>query len=61
MLRNALDHGIESAEDRAQAINLFALHFPESWQEASSVMIEVSDDGKGMDAQKLRDKAVSKA
>jgi two-component system chemotaxis sensor kinase CheA len=31
-----------------------------AWQEASSVMIELSDDGKGMDPKKLRDKAISK-
>ena len=61
MLRNALDHGIESAEDRAQANKpVRATISLKAWQEASSVMIEVSDDGKGMDAQKLRDKAVSK-
>ncbi|MBC3884881.1 chemotaxis protein CheA [Undibacterium griseum] len=61
MLRNALDHGIETGEERLQknksqraAISLKA------WQEASSVMIEVSDDGKGMDAQRLREKAISK-
>ncbi|MFZ6691061.1 chemotaxis protein CheA [Undibacterium sp. SXout20W] len=61
MLRNALDHGIETSEDRLvtnksprATISLKA------WQEASSVMIEVSDDGKGMDAQRLRDKAISK-
>lgn len=61
MLRNALDHGIETSEERINAnksprstISLKA------WQEASSVMIEVTDDGKGMDAQRLRDKAISK-
>jgi len=61
MLRNALDHGIETSEER-----LIANKSPratislKAWQEASSVMIEVSDDGKGMDAQRLRDKAISK-
>ncbi|MBC3860850.1 chemotaxis protein CheA [Undibacterium jejuense] len=61
MLRNALDHGIETSEER-----LISNKSPRStislkaWQEASSVMIEVSDDGKGMDAQRLRDKAISK-
>ncbi len=61
MLRNALDHGIETSQERLvtnksprATISLKA------WQEASSVMIEVSDDGKGMDAQRLRDKAISK-
>jgi len=61
MLRNALDHGIETAEERLasnkSARSTISL---KAWQEASSVMIEVSDDGKGMDAQRLRDKAISK-
>lgn len=61
MLRNALDHGIESSEERAQSKKTpRATISLKAWQEASSVMIEVSDDGKGMDAQRLRDKAVSK-
>jgi two-component system, chemotaxis family, sensor kinase CheA len=61
MLRNALDHAIETPEERAatskspkSAILLKA------WQEGSSVMIEVADDGKGMDPVKLRTKALSK-
>ncbi len=61
MLRNSLDHGIESREERAltnkttkAAISLKA------WQEASSVMIEVTDDGKGMDANRLRQIAINK-
>ncbi len=61
MLRNALDHGIETAAERAatgkpakSAILLKA------WQEGSSVMIEVSDDGKGMDPDRLREKALAK-
>ncbi|HEY4075144.1 MAG TPA: chemotaxis protein CheA [Herbaspirillum sp.] len=61
MLRNSLDHGIESADERVAAgksakstISLKA------WQEASSVMIEIFDDGKGMDPAVLRKKAISK-
>ena len=61
MLRNSLDHGIETREERAQtkkpAKSVISL---KAWQEASSVMIEVTDDGKGMDANKLRAKAISK-
>jgi two-component system chemotaxis sensor kinase CheA len=61
MLRNSLDHGIEEAEDRAKSNKpMRAKILLKAWQEASSVMIEVTDDGKGMDAQKLRDKAISK-
>ncbi|MEO8406830.1 MAG: Hpt domain-containing protein, partial [Oxalobacteraceae bacterium] len=61
MLRNSLDHGVESQEERIKCgkspkstISLTA------WQEASSVMIEVADDGKGMNPQFLRDKARAK-
>jgi two-component system chemotaxis sensor kinase CheA len=61
MLRNALDHGVESPEDRASigkapkaAISLKA------WQEANSVMIVLSDDGRGMDPAKLKKKATEK-
>ncbi|MFZ6845182.1 chemotaxis protein CheA [Undibacterium sp. RuTC16W] len=61
MLRNALDHGIETAEERtATKKSPRATISLKAWQEASSVMIEVTDDGKGMDAQRLRDKAISK-
>ncbi|HEY0847426.1 MAG TPA: chemotaxis protein CheA [Noviherbaspirillum sp.] len=61
MLRNALDHGIENAEERAATTKSpKATILLKAWQEGSSVMIEVSDDGKGMDAQKLRAKAIAK-
>ena len=61
MLRNALDHGIESAVDRAAlgkpARAIISL---KAWQEANSVMIVLGDDGKGLNAAELRRKAVSK-
>lgn len=61
MLRNALDHGIETSDERTNAKKSpRATISLKAWQEASSVMIEVTDDGKGMDAQRLRDKAISK-
>jgi len=61
MLRNALDHGIESADERAATAKpAKAKILLKAWQEGSSVIIEVSDDGKGMDAAKLRAKAMSK-
>ncbi len=61
MLRNALDHGIETAEERAGTKKpAKATISLKAWQEASSVMIEVTDDGKGMDANRLREKAIAK-
>jgi two-component system chemotaxis sensor kinase CheA len=61
MLRNALDHGIESPEDRVKAGKSTKSFISlKAWQEANSVMIVLSDDGKGMDPQELRRKAVAK-
>jgi two-component system, chemotaxis family, sensor kinase CheA len=61
MLRNALDHGVEAPDERGTigkpakaTISLKA------WQEANSVMIVLSDDGRGMDPAKLKKKATEK-
>ena len=61
MLRNAVDHGLESPQEREAAgksptgtVYLSARHA------GSSVMIEVRDDGAGMDPDALRASAVRK-
>ncbi len=61
LLRNAVDHGIESSEERKRAgkpetgkIVLKAVH------EGDSIVIEVRDDGKGIDTEKIRQKIISK-
>lgn len=61
LLRNAVDHGVESSAERAQAgkplrgrVSLSAR------QEAGGVVIEVSDDGRGLALDAIRDKAVKK-
>ena len=50
LVRNSLDHGIETPEDRAQsgksATGRLALH---AYHEAGSIVIEVGDDGRGLD------------
>jgi two-component system chemotaxis sensor kinase CheA len=61
MLRNALDHGVESPDERGAAGKpAKAAISLKAWQEANSVMIVLSDDGKGMDPAKLRKKAIEK-
>jgi two-component system chemotaxis sensor kinase CheA len=61
MLRNALDHGVESPQDRvANGKPAKAYILLKAWQEANSVMIVLQDDGKGMDPHKLRRKAFEK-
>lgn len=61
MLRNALDHGVESPEDRLAAGKPAKAYISlKAWQEANSVMIVLQDDGKGMDPVRLRKKAMEK-
>ncbi|WP_417793203.1 chemotaxis protein CheA [Terasakiella pusilla] len=61
MIRNSLDHGIETQEERAKsgkperaAIKLSAEH------RSGRIQIEVSDDGKGINRQRIVEKAVQK-
>jgi two-component system chemotaxis sensor kinase CheA len=61
MLRNSLDHGVESPEDRLAAGKPAKSYISlKAWQEANSVMIVLQDDGKGMDPVVLRAKAQQK-
>ncbi|AOT73058.1 hypothetical protein Gferi_09340 [Geosporobacter ferrireducens] len=62
ILRNAVDHGFEETEERLKknknptgTLRLSARH------EESSVVIEIKDDGKGIDAQRIREKVLEKA
>src|SRR5579875_2880640 len=61
MVRNSIDHGIETAAERARAgkdatarVTLRAAH------QAGFILIEVSDDGRGLDAAKILRKAREK-
>ena len=61
MVRNAVDHGIDSSEERLKAgkpekgiIRLKAFH------RGGNVVIEISDDGKGLDRDGILKKAVKK-
>ncbi|RFC65368.1 chemotaxis protein CheA [Fulvimarina endophytica] len=61
MIRNAIDHGIESPEDRIKAgkppvgnICVSAAH------RSGRIVIEISDDGAGIDRQRVRAIAVNK-
>ncbi len=59
LIRNAVDHGIEQPADRKAAGKL-----PEgtlslrAYHESGQVIVEIKDDGGGIDAARLRDKAV---
>ena len=61
MLRNALDHGVETPQERSAAGKPAKSYISlKAWQEANSVMIVLQDDGKGMDPVRLRQKALEK-
>jgi two-component system chemotaxis sensor kinase CheA len=61
ILRNSIDHGIESAEERTEkgksprgkiVINVY--------QKGNQIVIEISDDGRGIDVEALKAKAIEK-
>jgi two-component system chemotaxis sensor kinase CheA len=60
MIRNAIDHGIEIAQRRAEVgkplAGTIALN---AFQKGNHVMIEVEDDGRGIDQKALVEKAIT--
>jgi two-component system chemotaxis sensor kinase CheA len=61
MVRNALDHGIEMPEDRlASGKSAAARVLLKAQHHSGQVLIEISDDGRGLDASKIKAKAVQK-
>ncbi len=61
MLRNAADHGLESNEERIKAGKPeVGSIFLNAYQDGNNVVIEVRDDGKGVDVEKIKKKAVEK-
>ena len=61
MLRNAIDHGLESPEERAAAgkpaegtVRLAALH------RSGRIVIEIADDGKGINRERVKQIAIDK-
>jgi two-component system chemotaxis sensor kinase CheA len=61
IIRNALDHGIESAEERQaagkSAIGRVTLT---AYQQGNSVVLDVTDDGRGIDPELVRKAAVKR-
>ena len=59
LVRNAVSHGIESPEERAKLgkkpQGMVRLN---SYHHGNQVVVEVTDDGRGIDAQKIRAKAI---
>ncbi|HID05543.1 MAG TPA: hypothetical protein EYP10_00190, partial [Armatimonadetes bacterium] len=61
LVRNAVDHGIESSEERVRAgkprIGTIWLR---ARQEGNMILIEVADDGKGIDLERIRQRAIER-
>jgi two-component system chemotaxis sensor kinase CheA len=61
ILRNSIDHGLENAEERiAKGKDPNGKVVINTFQKGNQIVIEISDDGKGMDVEKLKQKAVDK-
>ncbi len=61
MLRNAIDHGIEPPEERTKiGKNSKGLIELQAYHEAGNIVIEITDDGKGLNKERILKKAVDK-
>ena len=59
MVRNAVDHGIEAADDRIAAGKAArGTIFLNAYHQGTQVVIEVRDDGRGIDLELVREQAV---
>ena len=61
LIRNAVDHGLESPDERAETGKPRTGHI---WltarREQAHILIRIADDGRGMSAQKLKEKAIAR-
>ncbi|MBQ8117174.1 MAG: chemotaxis protein CheA [Lachnospiraceae bacterium] len=61
LLRNSADHGLEDAELRKQrGKNPVGSIFLDAYQDGNNVVIEVRDDGNGIDTEAVKQKAIER-
>jgi two-component system chemotaxis sensor kinase CheA len=61
IIRNSIDHGIEPPDERvAKAKPARGIVDITAYQQGNQIIIEVADDGKGIDAQRVKAKAIEK-
>jgi len=61
LVRNSMDHGIEAAEERRRAGKPEAARLVlRAAQEGDRILIELADDGRGVDTERLRRQAVQR-
>ncbi|TYP56134.1 chemotaxis protein CheA [Thermosediminibacter litoriperuensis] len=62
LIRNALDHGLETPEERRRkGKEKTGRLIVKASREASAVFIDVIDDGRGIDLEKVKNKAIQKS
>ena len=61
LIRNSIDHGIENPDERERKGKpREGVIFLKAYQQGSNIYIEINDDGKGINIEKIRDKAIEK-
>jgi two-component system chemotaxis sensor kinase CheA len=61
MIRNSADHGVETPEERAAAGKEPVAHIRlKAYHQAGCIVVEVGDDGRGLDRKKILKKAVER-
>ncbi len=61
LIRNSIDHGIEETDERIQNNkNSTGNLYLRAYQDGNSVVIEVEDDGRGLNVDKIKKKALEK-
>jgi two-component system chemotaxis sensor kinase CheA len=61
IIRNAIDHGIETPDERKKkGKEESGTIILKAYQKGNHVIVEVRDDGKGIDAERVRNKAIEK-
>ncbi len=59
MIRNSIDHGVEPPEDRKAAGKAAGGHIElRAFHQAGHIVIEIEDDGKGLDKNRILEKAI---
>lgn len=61
MIRNAIDHGIEPSDERAaMGKSSHGTVWLKAYHDTGNVVVEIADDGRGLDADKIRRRAESR-
>lgn len=61
LVRNALDHGIEPPDERVAAGKSAHGHLSlNAFHKGGNIVIEIRDDGRGLNAERIRDKALER-